>query len=199
MREPRGRPAPYRGPLREILHWLAWLILSLCGWKMRGDWPAVPKAVLIAAPHTSNWDGIWMLLAAAYLRINVKWMGKKSLTTGPLGRLVLAVGCVPVDRAASNDLVRTMADAFAAQSSMYLLVPPEGTRGRRDEWKTGFYHIARQANVPLILTVMDYGTRTIRIAGLFTPTGDYAADITLIRAQYRGAVGKHPAKFVAEQ
>ena len=122
-------------------------------------------------------------------------MGKKSLTTGPFGFIVNWLGCVPIDRSGSNNMVSSMAEAFAARDEMLLLVPPEGTRGLVREWKSGFYHIARVAGVPLIIAVMDYGTRTIRIATVFHPTGDTEADMPAIQAYYKGAVGLHRENF----
>lgn len=183
-------PAPFRGIGYELWRTLCRLYLRVTGWRMIGDWPTVPKAVVVAAPHTSNWDGINMLAAAAYYRVTLRFMGKKSLTEGPLGKIMLWLGCVPIDRAASNDVVRAMAQAFAATDKMILAIPPEGTRSRTSEWKTGFYHIAVQAGVPIIPVVMDYAARTVRVTDLFHPTGDYAADIGAIQAPYRGAAGK---------
>jgi 1-acyl-sn-glycerol-3-phosphate acyltransferase len=193
----RARPAPYRGALPELLRWICTAYLRLSGWKIMGDWPIAPKAVLVAAPHTSNWDGIYMLAAAAYFRITLRWMGKASLTHGPFGWLMTALGCVPVDRSARNDLVAQMCEAFAAHDRMLLAVPPEGTRSLTPEWKSGFYHIAHQASVPIILSILDYGTKTIRIDGTFTTTGDYDRDLVAIQSHYRHAVGKHPHKFRA--
>lgn len=192
-----GQPRPYRGALAEIIRGLSCCYLAADGWKIRGDWPALKKAVLIAAPHTSNWDGLNMLAAASYYRISLKWMGKESLTRGPFGWLIRALGCVPVDRSARNNLVQAMTAAFSACEEMILAVPPEGTRSLAREWKSGFYHIARGAQVPLILSVLDYGTKTIQIAGVFHPTGDYDSDLVRIQAYYRNAVGKHRAKFAA--
>jgi 1-acyl-sn-glycerol-3-phosphate acyltransferase len=192
-----GRSAPYRGVAGELLRWICAGILATAGWKIRGDWPPLDKAVLVAAPHTSNWDAFYMLAAAAYFRITLRWMGKASLTQGPFGWLVRAMGCVPVDRSKRHDLVRAMSDEFAARKRMLLAIPPEGTRSLTRAWKTGFYYIAFQAQVPLILSVLDYGTKTIRIAGVFHPTGDYDADILAIGEYYRGAVGKHEARFAA--
>ena len=193
--EPRGRRARSRGLVSDVASAVCGAYLDLCGWKIRGDWPADPKAVIVAAPHTSNWDGIYMIAAAAYFRVKLGWMGKKSLTTGPLGFIVKWLGCVPIDRSGSNNMVSSMAEAFAARDEMLLLVPPEGTRGLVREWKSGFYHIARVAGVPLIIAVMDYGTRTIRIATVFHPTGDAEADIPAIQAYYKGAVGLHRENF----
>jgi 1-acyl-sn-glycerol-3-phosphate acyltransferase len=154
--------------------------LKLTGWRMQGDWPAIDKMVLVAAPHTSNWDGLQMLVAAGYYRIRLRWMGKKSLTEGPFGGLIKALGCVPIDRSASHDLVKAMGQAFAATSHMILAIPPEGTRSLTRQWKTGFYHIAVQAQVPIIVTVLDYGTKTINIASVITPLGDFEADLIKI-------------------
>lgn len=192
-----ARPGPYRGHALELFRWLCRAYLKLGGWTLRGDWPPLVKAVLLAAPHTSNWDGINMLAAASYYRVTLRWMGKKNLTTGPFGRLVLWLGCVPIDRAASHDVVQSMTEAFAVEEAMILAIPPEGTRSLTQEWKTGFYHIAVQAGVPIILTVLDYGTKTIRVAGVFHPSGDYAADSAAIRAPYRDAMGKVRGAFAA--
>jgi 1-acyl-sn-glycerol-3-phosphate acyltransferase len=196
--EPRGRPAPSRGLISDIASWIGGLYMSACGWKICGDWPAVPKAVIVAAPHTSNWDGIYMLAAAAYFRIKLGWMGKKSLTTGPFGGIVKWLGCVPIDRSGSNNMVSSMVKAFAERDEMLLLVPPEGTRGLVREWKSGFYHIARTAGVPMIIAILDYGTRTLRIATVFHPTGDAEADIAAIRSYYKDAVGLHRDKFAID-
>ncbi len=177
------------------MRWLSIAYLQIGGWKMAGDWPAVEKMVLVAAPHTSNWDGLNMLAAAAYYRIKLKWMGKKSLTQGPLGWLMVWLGCIPIDRSRENDVVRTMSDQFGAVDRLVLAIPPEGTRSRVREWKTGFYHIARAANVPIVLSVLDYGTKTMSIAAVVHPTGDYEADLAIIQAYYATAVGKKPRQF----
>ncbi len=192
-----ARTAPYRGLRVQLIQLICHAFLSLSGWKMRGDWPDVKKAVLLAAPHTSNWDGIYMLAAAGYYRIGLRWMGKQSLTTGPFGGLIRALGCVPIDRSASHDLVQSMSQAIVASSDMLLLVPPEGTRSLTAVWKTGFYQIAKQAAVPIIVTVLDYGTRTICVADVFHPTQDIDTDMIQLKAYYANAVGKHRAQFSA--
>jgi len=177
------------------VRWFCRLFLRASGWKVRGDFPRIDKAVLIAAPHTSNWDGIYMLAAAGFYRVKLRWMGKKSLTTGPFGGIIKWLGCVPIDRSAANDVVQTMAEAFAREERMILAIPPEGTRSAVREWKTGFYHIARAANVPLILSVLDYGTKTISLAATVTPSGDYAADLAVIQSYYAKAHGKKRDQF----
>jgi 1-acyl-sn-glycerol-3-phosphate acyltransferase len=162
---------------------------------MEGDWPDAPRMVLVCGPHTSNWDGIWMLAAAGYWRVRLRYMGKKSLTEGPFGGFVKWTGCIPVDRSKSNDLVEQMRQAFAAEPSLVLAIPPEGSRGKVEKWKTGYYHIAMAADVPIVLAVLDYGTRRIRISGALSPTGDYAADYALIRTHSADARGKYPELF----
>ncbi|MDP3492665.1 MAG: 1-acyl-sn-glycerol-3-phosphate acyltransferase, partial [Hyphomonadaceae bacterium] len=156
-----ARPTPSKGLFSNFVRACCIVYLKLTGWRMQGDWPAIDKMVLVAAPHTSNWDGLQMLVAAGYYRIRLRWMGKKSLTTGPFGWIIKALGCVPIDRSQSNDVVKIMADAIGAADSMVLAIPPEGTRARVNEWKSGFYHIAVAANVPIVLSVLDYKRKTM--------------------------------------
>lgn len=192
-----ARPAAFRGPLSELWRWICSAYLKIAGWKIEGDWPRdIPKLVLIAAPHTSNWDGVNMLAAAGYYRIPLKWMGKRELVQGPFGGVVRWLGCVPVDRRGGVDLVKQMQDAFAKTKTITLAVPPEGTRAAVNEWKTGFYYIALAAGAPLIMSVLDYGARTIRLSGSFTPTGDYARDLPLIKSHYDGAEGLRGERFI---
>lgn len=191
-----ARPAKFAGVGAEIARWLGGAWLKLSGWKVCGDFPALSKAVLVAVPHTSNWDGFNMLATAAHYRVKLRWMGKASLTRGPFGWLIKALGCVPIDRSQSNDVVRMMADAFGASERMVLAIPPEGTRSAVSEWKSGFYHIAVAAGVPIVLSVLDYGTKRVSLAAVVYPSGDYEADLAVIRSHYVGVQGKKAEKFV---
>ena len=191
-----ARPARYNGLAAQLAHWICGAYLRLSGWTIRGDWPSLDKMVLVAAPHTSNWDGILMLAAAAWYRVKLSWMGKQSLTQGPFGGLIKWLGCVPVDRSASQDLVKSMGEAFADRPHMILAIPPEGTRSAAEQWKSGFYHIAVQARVPILVTVLDYATKTISLAAVLTPSGDYESDLAIIQSHYRGAQGKHARQFI---
>lgn len=193
-----ARPAPARGPTPNLMRLICTSYLALAGWRIRGDWPpGLEKAVLVAAPHTSNWDGLNMLAAAGHYRVRLRWMGKASLTKGPFGWLIKWLGCVPIDRSGSHDVVNAMRDQFATHDYMILAVPPEGTRSAVREWKSGFYHIAVAAGVPLIITVLDYGAKTISLAALVHPSGDYERDLPVIKSYYANARGKRSAKFVA--
>lgn len=191
-----ARPRPYRGTGAELARWLGIAAMAIGGWRIAGDWPDDSKCVVIAAPHTSNWDGIWMIAAAARWRIRLRYMGKKSLTQGPFGWLVRWTGCIPIDRSQSNDIVRIMAAEFAAAQGLILAIPPEGTRDPVDKWKSGFYHIAVGAGVPITFAVMDYARRTVSLPASFWPSGDYEADLPIIQSFYAGAKGKYPHNFV---
>lgn len=191
-----ARPGPSRGFGADIVRALCGAWLGFGGWKLRGDWPGLDKAVLLAAPHTSNWDGLNMLATAGRYRIKLRWMGKKSLIQGPFGGIVKWLGCVPIDRSSPNDVVAQMRDAFAREERLVLAIPPEGTRSRAPQWKRGYYHIAHGAGVPIVLAVLDYGARTVTLSGVIEPTGDYEADFAWIRTHYEGVRAKYPEKFV---
>ncbi len=190
-----ARPRHRSGFGMEIWHWLATAFLTLGGWKIAGDWPADRKVIVTAGPHTSNWDGIWMLAAAGVWRVRLRYMGKKRLTEGPFGFLVRWSGCVPIDRSQSNDVVAAMKANFASASDLVLVVPPEGTRNRTEKWKSGFYHIAVGAGLPITFAVMDYATKTVSLPATLWPSGDYEQDLPIIQSFYASATAKYPEKF----
>jgi 1-acyl-sn-glycerol-3-phosphate acyltransferase len=190
-----AKPAPYRGWFAEVCAYLCRGYLALVGWKVRGDWPDLPKVVLLAAPHTSNWDGLLMLVVAGAYRIKLKWMGKKSLVAGPFGGVMRALGVLPVDRGAKNGLVGSVSEAISQAKDVILAISPEGTRTRVEEWKKGFYLIAHAANVPIVFSVLDFKTKILTISGWLIPSGDFDADWPLIRSHYAKAEGKYNANF----
>ena len=192
---PTARPAPARNWFSHPVRWICLAWLKLTGWKLIGDWPDDPRVVLVAAPHTSNWDGLNMLAAAGAYRVKLRWMGKASLVRPPFGGLMRWLGCVPVDRANARDVVAQMADAFASHDRLILAVAPEGTRATTSIWKSGFHRIAVAANVPLLITILNYGNKTITVAGLFHPSNDYVNDLPKIQEYYAGATGKKPTQF----
>lgn len=191
-------PAPFahheapRVPL--ICYVLGRAALALTGWQVRGEVPAqTPRAVVIAAPHTSNWDLPLMLAGSWVLRFRVHWLGKASLFRGPLlGGLMRAIGGIPVDRSAAHGLVEQVAQRLRAADRLYIAVPPSGTRGSVSHWKSGFYHIARSANVPIILGFIDYERKVCGLGPAILPTGDVTADMDRIRAFYAGIVPLYP-------
>lgn len=188
---PPARPAPFRGIGSEIIRAISRLWLAAFGWRMVGDWPLdVDRAVMVAAPHTSNWDGLHMVAAAGYHRRKLWWMGKQSLGKGIGGVIARRAGLVAVDRSGGNDLVASAAAAIKETPGMVIAVAPEGTRSYTAEWKSGFYYIARAAQVPILMAVLDYGAKTITVAGPVTVTDDMDADLAQVKAAYRGARGK---------
>ncbi|MBY0409370.1 MAG: 1-acyl-sn-glycerol-3-phosphate acyltransferase, partial [Burkholderiaceae bacterium] len=167
------------------------------GWKIEGVLPAhAAKSVLIAAPHTSNWDLPYTLMIAFSLNLRVYWMGKQGLFNAPLGGLMRWLGGIAVNREQSSNLVATSAQAMRdAAGPMQLIVPPEGTRGKTRHWKTGFYFIAQQAGVPIVLAFVDYERKVGGLGPVFEPTGDMEGDMARIKAFYAPIKGKNPAQF----
>ena len=155
----KATPAPAAGPFAPIVRAVCLAYLAFCGWKVRGPWPGHANCVLLAAPHTSNWDGFLMLVAAGVYQVKLRWMGKKSLTSGPFGWFLRSFGCIGVDRKAANDVVAQMRAAFAEEEALVLGISPEGTRTLNPTWRRGYYHIARGAGVPIVVSVLDYGRK----------------------------------------
>ena len=171
---------------------LARLILKLGGWTAMGGVPDDPKAVIIAAPHTSNWDGFWALTYKVAVGLDVRFFAKKSLFWFPLGILLRGLGGIPLDRSRARSAVDQAVAMFAAEESFYFGLSPEGTRSRTDTWKSGFYRIAQAADVPVILGVLDYGRKQIGITGRLDLSGDPQQDIEKCAAFYAGIEGRWP-------
>jgi 1-acyl-sn-glycerol-3-phosphate acyltransferase len=174
--------------------------LRLNGWTVEGTLPEhARKAVLIAAPHTSNWDLPYTLMVAFCLNLNVYWMGKASLFKFPFGPVMRWLGGIAVDRSKNNNLVAASAAAIrAADGPLQLVVPPEGTRGKTRHWKTGFYFIALEAQVPIILAYMDYEQKRSGLGPIFQPTGNVEADLAEIKRFYAPIKGRNPTQFASE-
>ena len=185
--------------LNTVLRGLSVAFLRASGWTLDGQLPAgCTQCVLIAAPHTSNWDLPYLLMVAFALRLNVQWMGKAQIFRFPFGPLMRWLGGIPVNRAASSNLVAASAQAIRdAPGEILLVVSPEGTRGKTQRWKTGFYWIAQQAGVPIVTTYLDYPRKLSGIGPVFQPTGDMEADMAAIKAWYSPFKGKNRRQFDA--
>jgi len=166
--------------------------LRVAGWKTDGERPTEPRYVIIAAPHTSNWDMPFMLAMAFVYDMPVRWMGKHTLFEGPSGAFFRRMGGIPIVRHRAGGVVEQMVEYFENEESLVLMVPAEGTRSRVDYWKSGFYHIARGANVPVCLSYLDYGKKVGGIGPMIQLTGDVRADMDRIRAFYDGKEGFNP-------
>lgn len=171
--------------------------LKLAGWRIEGALPAhAARSVLIAAPHTSNWDLPYTLMVAFALRLNIRWMGKRSLFRAPFGAVMRWLGGIAVNREQSTNLVAASAQAIReADGPLQLIVPPEGTRSKTRHWKTGFYYIAREAQVPIVMAYMDYAHKRSGLGPLFVPTGNVESDMASIKAFYAPFKGKNAAQF----
>lgn len=159
-----------------------------------GERPAEPRFVLVAAPHGSNWDGIVMLLCARHFGVRLGWLGKAELFRGPLRPLLRRLGGIPVDRGAAHRLVEATAEAFRSRADLALAIAPDGTRGYRDHWRSGFYHIALTAGVPLVLGFLDWGTRRTGVGPTIRLGGDVHADMERIRSFYAGMRARRPER-----
>ncbi len=185
--------------INSLMRALSRLTLRLLGWRSEGMTPeqlaAYPRYVLIAAPHTSNWDFPFTLMLCFVLRMRVYWMGKASLFAWPIGWLARWLGGIPVERSGTNNLVRGTVAAFRARQRLVVIVAPEGTRSKVTHWRTGFYHIAHGARVPIALAYLDFKRKTGGVGKMFVPTGDLHADMAEIQKFYRGISGKNSSQF----
>jgi len=172
--------------------WLANHFLKLIGWQVIGQPPDPPKSVIIAAPHTSNWDFMYLYLVASMMGVRIYWMGKEELFKGILGPISRTLGGIPVKRNHSANMVQQMAQAFSEKDEMLLAVPPAATRRKTDFWKSGFYYIALEAGVPITLGFVDYGKKQAGLGPSFIPSGDLKTDMDFIRAFYADIQGKFP-------
>jgi 1-acyl-sn-glycerol-3-phosphate acyltransferase len=173
--------------------------LRATGWQLDGQLPAdEPRCVVIAAPHTSNWDLPYTLMVAFALGINIHWMGKRQIFRWPFGALMRWLGGIAVNREQSTKLVAASAQVLReATGPLCLVVPPEGTRANTRHWKTGFYWIAHQAGVPIVMAYMDYPRKLSGLGPVFRPTGDVETDMAKIKAWYAQFKGKNWRQFDA--
>ena len=176
---------------KTFMRWLALMIFKLSGWKSAGKKPAIRKYVIIAAPHTSNWDFIYTLCLAFILGIKPRIMMKSAWFRWPMGPFMRWLGAFPIDRSRSHNVVAQSIQAFNQNERMVLVVPPSGTRKKVMYWKTGFYHIARGAGVPVVLGYLDYRYKTGGIGPTVAITGHMSADMKIIADFYAEIDGRY--------
>ena len=171
--------------------------LKLIGWKVVSPLPALPKAVIIGGPHTSNWDGIVTLAAMMQLGLDAHVMIKDSAFKGPLGSLLRWMGALPIDRNKAGGVVEQTVAQFNGAEQLFMIVAPEGTRGGATQWKTGFHRIAHQAGVPIIVATADYRKKEIGFPLVVEPGDDLDADLATIFSTYASVHPRHPGKLSA--
>jgi 1-acyl-sn-glycerol-3-phosphate acyltransferase len=171
--------------------WLMRSLLRLSGWRLLGQLPDLPKIIIIGAPHSSYWDGIWGLMMKIGLGININIMIKREVLDGPLGIILRPIGMIAINRGAALNVVGQMVQRFNEHERMWLGITPEGTRKQVKQWKSGFLRIARDANVPIQTLFIDYPTKTFTLGPLVHASDDPDADMTAIRALFRPYRGKY--------
>lgn len=183
-------------PRRDTLHLTARALLRAGGWRIGSPPPALERCVIVAAPHTAIADGFWMLTFAYWWGWRINWLVKHTVMTNPLARRFLQrTGAVPIDRRAPRGTVAQLVETFAERDHLLLAISPEGTRSLRPHWKSGFYRIAVEADVPICLSYLDYGRKEAGFGPCLVPTGDVAADMERIRAFYANITARHPELF----
>lgn len=166
--------------------------LQLLGWQMVGEIPNVKKCVLLAVPHTSNFDGLYAIPTLLALDVDIKLLGKKELFKLPIiGKFLKWAGVISINRQKKGATLQATIDRFHQEDKLWLGIAPEGTREYTESWKTGFYYLSIGADVPILPVAMDYKTKQVRFMPLFYPTGDIDADLPKIYDYYRGVQGKH--------
>lgn len=183
------------GMVQRVFTWL----IRLIGWKVVGTWPPIERCVFLIAPHTSNWDLPIGLCAGFSSGILLEWsygfMMKDVMFRGPLGPIMRRVGGLAVDRNSPHAAVQQMAKVFAERERFILAVTPEGTRSRRDHWKSGFYYIALEAKVPIVPVAFDYRLKEVGLGEPMTLSGDCDADVEAFRRFYQSVTPKRPENF----
>jgi 1-acyl-sn-glycerol-3-phosphate acyltransferase len=180
--------------ISPLMRGLAFALLKIFGWRVEGRLPDLDKLVVIAAPHTSNWDLPILLGVAFALRARACWLGKHTLFQGPFGFLSKWMGGIPVYRSASQNMVAQSMEMFRNSEKLILTIPPEGTRSKVSHWKTGFYYIALGAEIPIAMAFIDYKRKASGVGPTLYPTGDIEADMEIIRNFYANVTAKYPDK-----
>jgi len=176
-----------------MLQRIARLVLKIGGWTPVGELPTEAKVIFIAAPHTSNWDGWWLMVYRIALDIDIHFLAKHTLFWWPLGTVLRALGAMPIDRTASRSTVQQVVDEFAARDRFWFALSPEGTRKWQPFWKTGFYRIAKAAGVPLVLGFIDYEKKQLGVGITLPAERNLAADLQSIRQFFEPLQGRIPA------
>ncbi len=174
------------------------IYFKIMGWKLIGDFPDVKKCVIIVVSHTSYSDLFLGLLVRKIWQKEINFIGKKSLFVGPIGWFLKKVGGAPIVRNKKSDTVTAIAAIFDSKDKFRLSLSPEGTRNKVTEWKTGFYFIAKAANVPVVMVAFDYGKKQIKISEPYFTTDDQEADFKLYKSFFKGVIGRVAKKsFIA--
>ncbi|HBB91782.1 MAG TPA: acyltransferase [Bacteroidales bacterium] len=175
---------------------LSRILLGITGWRLEGTIPDLRKCVIIGAPHTSNWDFFFGMIYKLNYGLNIHFLMKKELFRFPFKRMLTRMGGIPVDREKHGQLVRRLGERIRSADSFFLAIAPEGTRKAVKIWKRGFYHIAKAAEVPIILGYMDYHRKVVGVGPVFYPGPDITSDMNAIADFYSSITAKFPDQFL---
>jgi 1-acyl-sn-glycerol-3-phosphate acyltransferase len=192
MRVPSSEAVPVAGPPTPVQRAARWL-LAFGGWSVDIPWPPDPRGIIVVYPHTSNWDFVVGILALLASGLPAQWVAKDTIFRWPFGRLLRYLGGIPVNRRERTGFIEQLAAEFRRRPWMWLALAPEGTRARTDYWKSGFYHLAFAAGVPVGLGFLDYGRRVAGVTSWLSLSGDKDKDLARIRAFYADKSGRYPA------
>ncbi len=184
-------PQVPRRKVNPLIRGAARQLLKLAGWRMEGAFPDVPKAVLIGAPHSSNWDGIWGFAALLAMGLDLRILAKKELFWGPLGWLLRKLGVIAIDRSAPGGFVVQSISTLRDADQLWIGIAPEGTRKRVEKWKTGFWKLAQGADVPVIPMYFHYPDKVMGIGQALRMSDDMDADMARLREWYRPWIGRN--------
>ncbi|MBQ61420.1 MAG: acyltransferase [Gammaproteobacteria bacterium] len=173
-------------------HILGKTVMKLNGWKIEGKLPESRKMIVIAAPHTSNWDFLYLLAAAYSFRMSINWLGKNSLFHPVISPILKYLGGIPVDRSKRNNMVQFIADIINDSDQFTMIIPPAGTRSKTDYWKSGFYRMTLATQIPIVCGYLDFKDKVACLGLSFVPTGNVPEDMDRIREFYRDRVGRRP-------
>ncbi len=170
-------------------------VLALFGWRIVGEISDKPKMVMIAGPHTSNWDFVLGVLCLLSLGLRVRWIGKHTIFVGPFGVWLRYFGGIPVNRSNPGALFRDILKGFEKNDAYIFALSPEGTRSKVVQWKPGFHRIARGANVPLLLVGLDFRLKVVQFGPVFETSDNFESDVTLLKSHFMTISPKHPELF----
>ena len=175
------------------------ILFNILGWKVPVDFPShIDKYIIIAAPHTSNWDFPIAVLSKYAKGKDIRFIGKHTLFKPPFGFIVKALGGTPVNRTASSNMVQSLIDIFNEKEKFIFAISPEGTRKKVPKWKTGFYHVAKGAGVPIVMATLDFENKQVLVDEPYYVTGDQKTDFKHFHDFFKDVKGKNPDQFDAE-
>jgi 1-acyl-sn-glycerol-3-phosphate acyltransferase len=180
---------------KGLRYTFAQIVLKIIGWKVNPVLPDCRKYLLIAVPHTSNWDLPLMLIVSIVLGVKLHWVSKDTIFKGIFGTYLKWLGGIPVNRRLRTNFSEQVIDVFNKAEELIIVIAPEGTRSRTEYWKTGFYHIAIGAKIPIAFGYLDYGKKVGGIGTLLYPTGDIEKDFEVIKDFYKNMTGKKQKNF----